>query len=112
MIDHLKINKVVEYIKTRGFEFETFEVMDSLSEILSSYGFLEPDFSSEEKQLLQEELFNLAEEYEFGEVLYVASQDNFLKTPMLVEVVESQQNPIPEESDYSVSPIEETDATA
>ena len=78
MVNEYKLNKIVESIRANGFEFETFEVEENLYGILAFYSMSDIGLSKEEELILKKELMELAEQYEFAEVLYLASQDDFL----------------------------------
>ncbi len=78
MIDKYKINKIVEYIKLSDFEFETDEVIENLDKVLAHYNTVGIDLTDDEYYFLIEELFPLAEQFEFRESAYLASQDEFL----------------------------------
>ena len=83
MIDKYKIHKIVEYIKVFGFEFETDEVIENLNEVLANYDIL--DFlSDDEYYFLIDELLPMAEQFEFREVGYLASQDD----PLITQIPE------------------------
>lgn len=78
MVNKYKLNKIVEYIKASGFEFETFEVEEEFERILAYYGIFTFDLTHDEIILLKAELLPLAEQFEFGEVAYLTSQEDFL----------------------------------
>lgn len=75
MIDKLKINKIVEYIQQFRFEFEVIEVEEGLLDILGYYELGNLDLTSEEHELLVQELTPLAEEFEFNEAAHLAFQE-------------------------------------
>lgn len=68
-IDRLKVNRIVEYIKQFPFEFDCFEVIEDLQEILRFYA-IEDEFAQTERAEIAKELFNMAEEYEISEAAY------------------------------------------
>lgn len=66
-----KINKIVKYMASLGFEFETEEVIGSLYDILSQLGLGDIKLSDDEYYFLIDDLLPLAEQYEFREVEYL-----------------------------------------
>lgn len=76
MINNYKIYKMVEYIKLFEFEFETYEVMENLNEVLACYDVANIDLTDEEWSLLVNELLPLAEQFEFSEVIHLALQND------------------------------------
>ncbi|MEA2037706.1 MAG: hypothetical protein U9O94_09425 [Nanoarchaeota archaeon] len=79
MVNRFKIHRIVEYIKLFGFEFETYDVIESLDGVLTFYNVFD-HISDEEYYFLIDELLLLAEQFEFSEVDHLASQDDPLIT--------------------------------
>ena len=80
MINRYKIHWMVEYIKQFDFDFETFDVLEDLDMVLAYYDLLEVELSDRERNLLAYELLKFAEQYEFRESAYMASQNDMLIT--------------------------------
>ena len=76
MIDRQKMHRIVEYMKLSDLEFETDEVIESLSSILAHYGLADTELTDDERYLLIDELLPLAEKFEFREAEHLALQDN------------------------------------
>ena len=76
MIDRHKVHNIVEYMKLSDFEFETDEVIESLSTILTHYGLADTELTDEEYYFLISELLPLSERFEFREAEYLALQDD------------------------------------
>lgn len=84
MIDKYKIYRMVEYIKLFDFEFDTYEVMENLNEVLAYYGVADIDLADEECTLLTDELLQLAEQFEFSEAAHLALQED----PLIAQIPE------------------------
>ena len=80
MINKYKIHRIVEYIKQFDFDFETFDILEDLDMVLAYYDLLEVELNNRECDLLAYELLKLAEQYEFRESAYLASQNDLLIT--------------------------------
>ena len=76
MIDKYKLHRIVEYMKQLDFEFETDEVIENLSTILTYYGLADAELTDEEYYFLISELLPLSERFEFREAEYLALQDD------------------------------------
>lgn len=88
MIDKYKINRMVEYMKSSGFNFEVFEVVENLDQILSYYGLIDIELKEDEYLFLMAELLPLAEEFEFREAEYLSLQEN----PLIKGITERTLN--------------------
>jgi len=71
MMNKYKINRIVEYMSSVGFEFETEEVIGSLYGILAQLGIGDIELSNEEYYFIIDELLPFAEQFEFREVEYL-----------------------------------------
>ncbi len=67
----LRIYQIVTYLKSVEFFHDTFDVIDDVEGVLAAYDICE-DFSDAEIAELRSELFKLAEQLEFQEVVRVA----------------------------------------
>jgi len=76
MMNRYKMYRIVEYIKLFEFEFDTYEVTENLNTVLAHYDVVDIDLTDEEQKLLTEELFELAEQFEFREAQHLAFEDN------------------------------------
>ena len=71
----IKMHNTVEYLKLVGFFHDTFDLEDwGVEGILSEYG-IYTRFSEEETQVLQDDLYELAEQNEFREIARLSEID-------------------------------------
>ena len=71
----MKVHNTIEYLKLAGFYHDTFDLEDwGVEEVLSEYG-IYSRFSEEETQVLQEDLYELAEQNEFREIARLSEID-------------------------------------
>ena len=82
MMNRYKIYRIVEYIKLFEFEFDTYEVTENLNTVLAHYDVVDIDLTDEEQKLLTEELFELAEQFEFRESAHLALQED----PLIAQI--------------------------
>lgn len=68
MTDRIKVHGIVECIKQYNFCFDTEQVEHSLYEILAHYG-VDVPLTAFEEILVYEELYQLAEQFEFSEMV-------------------------------------------
>ena len=76
MINRCKIHRIVEYIKLFDFEFDTYEVIENLKGVLAYYSIVDIELTDYEEYILVNELYRLAEQYEFREAAHMASQED------------------------------------
>tara|TARA_Y100000310_G_C20683933_1_gene817754 strand:- start:212 stop:457 length:246 start_codon:yes stop_codon:yes gene_type:complete len=69
-----KLHQTVEYIKLQEWCFDTLDVVEAIDTVLSHFGF-DDSFSSEEKDLLKEELFEIAFRFEVVEVVHLSKEN-------------------------------------
>ena len=72
-MNRMKLFKIVEYLKSVDFYHDTFDIEESgIEEILGEYGICE-EFTEEELKELRRDLYDLAEQNEFREAMFLAS---------------------------------------
>ena len=69
-MNRMKIHRTVEYLKVSGFYHDTMDVEDGIEKILAEFGIYE-EFTEEEMAELRKELFRLAEQNEFNEIVRI-----------------------------------------
>ena len=72
-IDNLKLNRIIEYIRTQPFEFERDEVKDDLYFVLRYYKVYDT-LSAEEGSITIDELIKFADAYETNEAFLMAEK--------------------------------------
>jgi len=68
LCDRYLVHGIVECIKQYNFCFDTYQVEEKLPEILSYYG-IDISLTPKEEDLVYEELYQLAEKFEFSEMV-------------------------------------------
>lgn len=66
--DRYKVHGIVECIKQYNFCFDTVQVEENLHEILTHFG-VDEILTPREEDLVYEELYRLAEQFEFSEMV-------------------------------------------
>ena len=74
--DRLLVHGIVECIKQYSFCFDTYQVEEDLYEVLSYYG-VDVSLTPREEILVYEELYRLAEQLEFSEMV-ILERDSIL----------------------------------
>ena len=69
----VKMNRIIEYIQHLGFDYDTYDVEENFDGILCQYGIYEV-FDEEERAQLKAELYQLAEQYEFREMIRIGER--------------------------------------
>ena len=72
----LRIYQIVMYLKSVEFFHDTFDVVDDVESVLAAYDICE-DFSDAEIAELRSELFKMAQQLEFQEVVRIALNARF-----------------------------------
>ena len=73
-----KVGQIVACIRQYPFESEVDELLEDTDSVLAPYRVDEADLSKEEWLLLVDELLPLAESFEIGEAMRLASNDELL----------------------------------
>ena len=73
-MDRRKINRIVEFVRCMDFSYDTDDVIEGLSGILSNYGIYNV-LDREEYFMLMDELLKLAERAEIAEAVRWASMN-------------------------------------
>jgi len=66
--DRYKVHGIVKYIKQYNFCFDTEQVEENIYDVLSHFGIYDV-FTPKEENLIYEELYRLAEQFEFSEMV-------------------------------------------
>ena len=80
-MNNLKLNKIIEYIQQQGeFPFDVFDVDEDLQKVLCFFGVYD-EFSSDEINILKQNLQKLALNEEFKEAIHITEGQGFLLFP-------------------------------
>jgi len=78
MENRWKVGQIVACIRQYPFEAEVDEVLEDTDSVLASFHIDESDLTRDELLLLVDELLPLAESFEIGEAMRLASNDELL----------------------------------
>jgi len=89
---NMKLHRIIEYLKSVEFYHDTFDVTgEGIRAVLAKYG-INDEFTAEELQVLSEAVYLLAEQNEFSQAVYLATNVGYRWCAGNIEACEAMRS--------------------